>query len=166
MKCLIALSALLVVALADDPHGLTAAHEKCHMVASDGSPKPATSSEGGPHEGHHDHKAEHHVENFKCLAKTLGLVNDEGKIVADGVKLHVGHVITDANKVEEIVKICGQDKDSADATAGHVVKCLYEKHVFSHDGKHHGSSENNERDSSHQHHHDHVPKLAVAPAKV
>ncbi|XP_066262265.1 uncharacterized protein [Euwallacea similis] len=167
------ITTIFMTSKADDPHGLGAAHKKCHVGAPEVEPKPASSSESSSHEGHHGEKAEHHIEKSKCLAKELGLVNDEGKIIVGGVKLHVGHVITDGDKIEEIVKTCAQEKDSADATAGHVVKCLYEKHVFAHEGKHHGSSESDESDSSghhhhhhHQHHHDDQPKPAVAPAGV
>ncbi|KAH1014647.1 hypothetical protein HUJ05_012493 [Dendroctonus ponderosae] len=105
MKSLVVFCALLVMALAHDPHGLDSVHKECHNeVAS---------------------------QHYLCMAKGLHLVTPEGKVNVNGVKTHAGHVVSESAKIDQIAKECAVDHASTEETVNHLFKCLEEKHVLS-----------------------------------
>ncbi|KAL1513939.1 hypothetical protein ABEB36_003277 [Hypothenemus hampei] len=157
MKLLIVLLSIIAITLADhhqhagdDPHGLHAAHVKCH-----GDPNHETHSielEDDHNEG--DSTKSHppgHLGHLQCVEKELKLLNDDGKVNVEGVRTHVGHVITDATKIQEVVNECGVDQANSDATVLHIWRCLRKNQVFGVISKGHESRE----EEGHQHHHDH-----------
>lgn len=139
---------------ADDPHGFGAVHKKCQA-------DPATHIDDAVLDDirkHHEKATEYpdYAKHIICMCKGLNLITHDGKINVEGVKTHVGHVVQETSKVEEIVKECAVEKGTETETTEHVWRCLHKNHIFEGHRHHHGSDESGSHESDeHQHHHDH-----------
>nr|WNH96190.1 odorant binding protein C03 [Anthonomus eugenii] len=91
-------------------------------------------------------------EHVKCVSKGLNLIQEDGKINPEGVKTHIGHIVSDQAKADSIFKECAQDKGSERENTKHLWECLYEKHVFGSSHGHHHSSESSSSSEEHHHH--------------
>lgn len=64
-------------------------------------------------------------EQFYCMSKKLGFLNDAGEIQKDVMEAMIAQFIPDAALAEKLMK-CGIQKDTPQDTAFELAKCAYQ----------------------------------------